>query len=112
MQWAPFPLVPVTDHSLDWLFQFGSEDPSYKDFIKDIGAVVMGSSTYEWILKHDTFADPEKPKPWMYKQPAWVFTSRTLKTIPKADIRFVKGDVVVLPFPFSDLSASKRRPDS
>jgi len=24
--------------------------------------------------------------------------------------RFVKGDVVVLPFPFSDLSQSKRRP--
>lgn len=24
--------------------------------------------------------------------------------------RFIKGDVVVLPFPFSDLSASKRRP--
>src|SRR3989344_5805068 len=24
--------------------------------------------------------------------------------------RFVKGDVVVLPFPFSDLSATKRRP--
>jgi len=24
--------------------------------------------------------------------------------------RFVKGEVVVLPFPFSDLSASKRRP--
>jgi mRNA interferase MazF len=24
--------------------------------------------------------------------------------------RFVKGDVIVLPFPFSDLSASKRRP--
>lgn len=24
--------------------------------------------------------------------------------------RFVKGDVVVLPFPFSDLSANKRRP--
>lgn len=24
--------------------------------------------------------------------------------------RFVKGDVVVLPFPFSDLSSSKRRP--
>jgi mRNA interferase MazF len=23
---------------------------------------------------------------------------------------FVKGDVVVVPFPFSDLSASKRRP--
>ena len=24
--------------------------------------------------------------------------------------RFVKGDVVVIPFPFSDLSGSKRRP--
>jgi mRNA interferase MazF len=24
--------------------------------------------------------------------------------------RFVKGDVVVIPFPFSDLSATKRRP--
>ena len=24
--------------------------------------------------------------------------------------RLVKGDVVVLPFPFSDLSASKKRP--
>ena len=24
--------------------------------------------------------------------------------------KFIKGDVVVLPFPFSDLSASKRRP--
>lgn len=81
------------NHSLDWLFQFGGEDPSYHEFIKGIGAVVMGSSTYEWILKHDTFADPEKPKPWMYKQPTWIFTSRSLTTIPNADIRFVKGDV-------------------
>lgn len=81
------------NHSLDWLFQFGSEDPSYPEFIKEVGAIVMGSSTYEWILKHDTFADPEKPKPWIYQQPAWVFTSRSLKTVPGADIRFVKGDV-------------------
>lgn len=81
------------NHSLDWLFQFGGEDPSYHEFIKHVGAIVMGSSTYEWILKHDTFADPEKPKPWSYQQPTWIFTSRSLKTIPDADIRFVKGDV-------------------
>ena len=24
--------------------------------------------------------------------------------------KFIKGDVIVLPFPFTDLSASKRRP--
>ncbi len=24
--------------------------------------------------------------------------------------RFVKGDIVIMPFPFSDLSASKKRP--
>ena len=82
------------NHSLDWLFQFGNEDPSYNDFIKDVGAIVMGSSTYEWILKHDTFADRDKPKPWLYNQPAWVFTSRSLQTVPNADIRFVKGNVL------------------
>lgn len=81
------------NHSLDWLFQFGDEDPSYSEFIKDIGAIVMGSSTYEWILKHDTFADPENPKPWPYKLPAWIFTTRKLQTVPNADIRFVQGDV-------------------
>lgn len=81
------------DNSLDWLLQFGSEDPSYHEFIKDVGAVVMGSSTYEWVLKHDTFADPEKPKAWPYLQPTWIFTSRSRKTIAGADIRFVNGDV-------------------
>ena len=81
------------NHSLEWLFQFGGEDPFYPEFIKNVGAVVMGSSTYEWVLKHDTFADPKKPKPWPYEQPTWIFTSRSLKTVPGADIRFVKGDV-------------------
>jgi len=81
------------NHSLDWLFQFGTEDPTYEEFIKDIGAIAMGSSTYEWVLKNDTFADPANPKPWVYSQPTWIFTSRTLPTVPNADIRFVKGDV-------------------
>lgn len=82
------------NHSLDWLFQFGGEDPSYKEFIKDVGAIAMGSSTYEWILRNDLFLDPEKPKPWPYTQPSWIFTSRKLRDLPDADIRFVKGDVV------------------
>jgi len=85
--------IADTHHSLDWLFQFGNEDPTYDEFIKDVGAIVMGSSTYEWVLKHDTFVDPDKPKPWPYRQPTWVFTSRSLRSVPGADIRFVKGDV-------------------
>ena len=81
-------------HSLDWLFQLGIEPgDEYTHFMKDIGAIAMGSSTYEWLLKHHVFADPDAPKAWDYKQPTWVFTSRTLRTIPGADIRFVRGDV-------------------
>src|SRR5690606_38648010 len=81
------------NHSLDWLFQFGGEDPSYHEFIQEVGAIVMGSSTYEWILRNDLFLDPDNPKPWPYTQPTWIFTSRALTELPDADIRFVKGDV-------------------
>ncbi len=95
------------NNSLDWLMQFGSEDPSYGEFIRDIGAIVMGSSTYEWVLQHDTFLDPEKPKPWPDQQPTWVFTSRTLQTVPGADIRFVKGDVRPVHKQMSEIAAGK-----
>src|SRR5690606_20091804 len=30
---------------------------------------------------------------WPYEQPTWVFTSRSLPTVPGADVRFVRGDV-------------------
>jgi dihydrofolate reductase len=86
--------IAAPDHSLDWLFQF-SDSPTedYTDFIRDIGAVAMGSSTYEWLLRHHVNADAGAPKPWPYTQPSWVFTSRELPAVEGADIRFVKGDV-------------------
>jgi dihydrofolate reductase len=81
------------DNSLEWLFQFDQgPDPSYPPFIREVGALAMGSTTYEWILNYMN-ADPEKPTPWEYEQPAWVFTSRSLPGVPGADIRFVRGDV-------------------
>lgn len=82
------------NNSLEWLFQFG-EDPggSYPEFIADVGAIVMGSTTYEWILDYEKLLEPDPPRPWPYQQPAWVFTSRELPAIPGADIRFAKGDV-------------------
>jgi dihydrofolate reductase len=78
-------------HSLEWLFQFGSvDDTSYPAFIRDVGALAMGSRTYEWIVSHPELAGS---RPWPYEQPAWVFTSRALSPVPGADIRFVRGDV-------------------
>jgi dihydrofolate reductase len=86
--------IATTDHSLDWLFQLGEpEDTSYPTFIRDVGAIAMGASTYEWILRHHVNRDADRPQPWMYEQPAWVFTTRTLPSVAGADIRFVRGDV-------------------
>ena len=78
--------------SLDWLFPLGDvNDTSYPTFIRDVGALAMGSSTYEWMLRN--IINGKKPEPWPYTQPAWVFSSRTLPAIEGADIRFVQGDV-------------------
>ena len=53
----------------------------------------MGSTTYEWLLRHEIRPDSDEPKPWPYRQPTWIFTSRTLPTVAGADIRFASGDV-------------------
>ena len=82
------------DDSLDWLFALGDiADTSYPAFIRDVGALAMGSSTYEWMLRHVIGPEADHPEPWPYEQPTWVFTSRTLPGIPGADVRFAHGDV-------------------
>lgn len=81
------------NNSLDWLFQFGEvEGGSYPAFIREVGALAMGSTTYEWLLNH-LRADARGPQPWPYEQPTWVFTSRFLAAPEGADITFVRGDV-------------------
>src|ERR1700743_1728530 len=81
-------------NSLDWLFQFGTEmTTDYPEFIKDVGALVMGSTTYEWILEHHIRPGSDRERPWDYAQPTWVMTSRTLAGVRDADIRFASGDV-------------------
>jgi dihydrofolate reductase len=82
------------NHSLAWLFQFGEEaTEDYPAFIEQVGALAMGSSTYEWILEHLVRTGAEHPQPWPYTQPCWVFTTRSLEAVPGADLRFVRGDV-------------------
>jgi len=86
--------IATLDDSLEWLFPLGDiADTSYPTFIQDVGALAMGSATYEWILRHSVGVETSQQKPWPYTQPTWVFTSRTLPTVTGADIRFVRGDV-------------------
>jgi dihydrofolate reductase len=92
--------IADSNNSLEWLFQFGEGvDPNqdsdinreYTAFLADVGALAMGSTTYEWIVRHsDLLSEPSR---WAYEMPTWVFSSRELPPIEGADIRFVSGDV-------------------
>lgn len=86
--------IADASNSLDWLFQF--EDPETRDydaFIQDVGALAMGSTTYEWLLEHHIKPGSEDAQPWPYTQPTWIFSSRTLPAVEGADLKFVQGDV-------------------
>jgi dihydrofolate reductase len=86
--------IATADHSLEWLFQLGDiNETSYPQFIRGVGALAMGSSTYEWMLRHLVKPGTDAAAPWPYTQPTWVFSNRELPSIPAADIRFVRGEV-------------------
>ncbi|MDR3002919.1 MAG: dihydrofolate reductase family protein [Acidovorax sp.] len=89
--------LATEDDSLDWLFPLGSlESSSYPGFIAEVGALAMGSATYEWMLRHAQEVAAETGAAWPYIQPCWVFSSRQLPPMPgetKAPIHFVQGDV-------------------
>ena len=84
------------DHSLEWLFTRKREPDgplNYAEFIADVGAMAMGSNTYEWILGHE-FAGKEPAEwKWPYDIPCWVFTHRRLPVVPDALIQFTSADV-------------------
>jgi dihydrofolate reductase len=86
--------IATEDDSLDWLFPLGDiNDTAYPDFIAEVGAITMGSSTYEWMLRHSEAVAASVGAPWPYTQPTWVFSTRALPAIPGADVTFVQGDV-------------------
>jgi dihydrofolate reductase len=75
-------------HSLEWLFRQDQDETgplNYDEFFARIGAVVMGSTTYEWVLRHENGR-------WPFQLPAWVMTSRDLPKVD-GDVRFARGDV-------------------
>src|SRR5688500_14084156 len=86
--------IATEDDSLDWLFPLGDlNDTSYPAFVAGVGALAMGSATYEWLLRHADKVAAETGLPWPYTQPAWIFSSRVLPSIKGANMRFVQGDV-------------------
>lgn len=85
--------ISDSQHKLDWLLQLGSpEEVGFGEFIKGVGAIAMGSNTYQWILNHPGDVDPVHR--WPYQAPTWVFTSRPLSIVPEANMRFASGDVL------------------
>jgi dihydrofolate reductase len=79
--------IATPDNSLDWLVTREQDRTgllNYADFIAEVGALAMGSTTYEWILEHE-FADRNPADwEWPYQQPCRVFTHRDLPTVPRA----------------------------
>lgn len=83
------------DDSLDWLlgyegsFEAESAEPgpmgdggAYEDFYEEVGALVSGATTYEFILDH-----LDEDGAWPYPgKPYWVLSSRNLPVPSGADV--------------------------
>jgi dihydrofolate reductase len=79
--------------SLSWLLTRDVDvrgPMGYERFAESVGALVMGSTTYEWLL--DEHLGGDLSRPWPYAQPSWVFSTRELRRV-SGDLRFVRGPV-------------------
>jgi dihydrofolate reductase len=87
------------DNSLDWLITRRREPDgpmNYDEFIANVGALAMGSTTYEWILGHEFAGKDPADWKWPYDMPCWVFTHRQLPVVPDARIEFTSADVATV----------------
>lgn len=86
-------------HSLEWLFAVeGGQEAlaEMADFVDGVGVLVMGSSTYTWVVEHENLT--EEPQTWTQhygQRPTFVFTSRPeqMPVLAGLPIRFVSGAV-------------------
>ena len=84
------------NHALEWLFSRNQDRGgplNYEEFIAGVGAMAMGSTTYEWILAHEFAGKHPSEWRWPYEVPCWVFTHRKLRAVPNAPIEFAGGNV-------------------
>ena len=79
-------------NSLDWLYEVpdGREDTFWDGWFPSVGALVMGATTYEWMLEH---GGPDSWRRYYGERPGWIFTHRELPLVPGVDITLVQGDV-------------------
>jgi dihydrofolate reductase len=101
--------IAEADDSLGWLLGYEgsfegegaeagpmSEGGSYEGFYQGVGALVSGSTTYEFVLDH-----LDDPGQWPYMgKPYWVLSSREL-AVPEAE----GVDVRIANTPVADLHA-------
>ena len=87
--------IAAQDHSLEWLFAADAEaaargesaENEVEEFMRGVGAVLMGASTYEWVHRH------KDGRAWAYDMPSWVLTHRELPPFAGGpDIRFASAD--------------------
>ena len=83
------------NNSLDWLFEVdASVVPDHNLFLEDIGVLVSGSTTYEWVLNQEDLLNNSEKWPEYYgARPMYIFTTRDLKIPLGADVRIVSGNV-------------------
>ena len=92
--------IAEADDTLEWLMKYEGSfegkgvEPmkgSYQRFYDGVGALVMGSATYEFILAHEAASGE-----WPYRgKPTWILTSRDLPRLAgdDVDVRFAAAAV-------------------
>ena len=83
-------------NSLEWLFAVDASagSPDTAAFIESVGVQVMGSRTYEWLLRTEGLLEvPQKWQRFFGSLHTCVMTSRNLPTPEGADVTFFSGPV-------------------
>lgn len=89
--------IADANDSLAWLEELGDNPDNtaiFEEFMEGVGAMAMGSTTYQWIV--DALELRRNPERWgdVYGDlPTWVFSHGPLPIVSGADIRIVSGDV-------------------
>jgi dihydrofolate reductase len=87
------------DASLDWLLTRDLDQAgplNLGQFMAGVGAMAMGSTTYEWILDHEAGGKEPVDWSWPYDIPCWVFTHRQLPVVRGANVGFTSDDVATV----------------